>query len=328
MGCVFGPLIVAYLFVGGMGAAAAAVLGVIGITWALRDAAIVLPLRGKRPYVATSEDIPAARLFAGGFAVATVCVVAGVTCLALDVGRIENIVALLVPRLTYLTFGTYALAACVAFSAAAGLLWAVRPRPVRRSLFLFVHGAAVVAGACVVGYTSVLLASMPAVPLWNSPFLTTLFALSSASCGIALVLAVAHFALARDGAARFQRAIRSLSLVDVGCVLLEAASLALLVGFALAPAEHPANGTDEALAASVQKLLFGESSWLFWVVFVGAGLMAALALDVLTALRPRWRPAGFAACACVMAGGLALRWCAIACAAHPTIQVASLAAGG
>ena len=130
---MFGPLIVAYLFVGGMGAAAAAVLGVIGITWALRDAAIVLPLHGKRPYVATSEDIPAARLFAGGFAVATVCVVAGVTCLALDVGRIENIVALLVPRLTYLTFGTYALAACVAFSAAAGLLWAVRPRPVRRS---------------------------------------------------------------------------------------------------------------------------------------------------------------------------------------------------
>ena len=325
---MFGPLVIAYLFVGGMGAAAAVVLGVIGARWAVRDEAIALPALGGHARIDVAGNIPAARFLAGGFAAAAVCVGAGVTCLALDVGRVENIAALLVPRMTYLTFGAYALGACIVFSGASGLLWAVRSRPVRRSLALFLHGAAVVAGACVVGYTSILLASMPAVPLWNSPFLTALFALSSASCGMALVLAAAHFAFARDGLPEFLRVIRALSLVDVGCVLLEGVSLALLVGLAMVESGHAVNGTDEALAASVRTLLFGEASWLFWFAFVGAGLVAALVLDALTAFRPRWQPSGFGACACVMAGGLALRWCAITCGAHPVIHAASVVAGG
>lgn len=325
---MFGPLVIAYLFVGGMGAAAAVVLGVIGARWALCDAAGFSLVLGGRSFIDSSKNVPAARFLAGGFAAVTVCVGAGVVCLALDVGRVENIAVLLAPRMTYLTFGTYALGACIVLSGASGLLWAVHSRPMRRSLVLLLHAATVVAGACVIGYTSVLLASMPAVPLWNSPFLTALFALSSASCGIALILAAAHFALARDGLPEFLRVIRTLSLVDVGCVLLEGVSLALLVGLAMVESGHAANGTDEALAASVRTLLFGEASWAFWLVFVGAGLVAALVLDVLTAFRPRWQPSGFGACACVMAGGLALRWCAITCGAHPVIHAASVVAGG
>lgn len=325
---VFGPLIVAYLFAGGSGAAASAVLGVVGIRWAVRDAELFLHGGVCCVQVRPFDDVPVARACTAGYAASLVLLAVGVACLVLDVGRWESLAWLFVPKPAILTFGSYALCACAVASLAAGACWAVRGPFVPRALFVTAHGVAVVAGACVVGYTSVLLASMPAVPLWNSPLLAVLFVLSSTSCGLALVLGSVHFARVRWWAdERLGGQARALAIADVCCILLEAAVFGLFAAWSLAASAELANESARALAASARAFLFGGGSSLLWAGFVAVGLAAPIALDVVAFRSKRTVLPALAASACVLTGGAVLRWCVIAAGAHPVIGAGSVLAG-
>lgn len=325
---VFGPLIVAYLFAGGAGAAASAVLGIVGIRWVLRDAELFARDGARFVRVRPADDASIARASVGGFAVALVFLAVGVACLLLDVGRLDNLAWLFVPKPAILTFGSYALCACMAGSLAAGAFWAVKGPLVARALFTAVHAIVVVAGACVVGYTSVLLASMPSIPLWNSPLVAVLFALSSTSCGLALVLGSVQFVHARGHASgRFGRHARTIAIADVCCILLEAAVFALFAAWSLATSVDSTSATAQALAASARAFLFGGGSVLLWTGFVAVGLAAPIALDVAAACSRRAVLPGVAASACVLTGGAVLRWCVITAGAHPVIGAGSVLAG-
>ena len=316
---MFSSLVVAYLFAGGMGAAASFSLSAL----CLHDARLAASgrFRAPRGAVGVRDDGRSLgstlrrRFYARGYAAASASLFAGAVCLLLDVGRADRVLALFVPRATFLSFGTWALTTCLALSVVAGLVWATARRLPRTGLLAVLHAACLAAGAATVAYASLLLASMPAVPLWHSGWLALLFALSSASCGLALVLGVSHVGAWPLPPAR----ARALAFADMLAIVAEAASFLLLAAGAFDASASAATGTQESLALSVRTLLFGDDAWVLWLAFLGFGIVGAFALEGLFAARPRNRTAGLAACACVLAGGFALRWCVLEAGLHPVV---------
>ena len=68
----------------------------------------------------------------------------------------------------------------------------------------------------------------------------------------------------------------------------------------------------------------GEAAWLFWGGFVLAGLAVPFALDVALARLRRPRPViALVTAACVLAGGLIMRYCVVEAGMHPLLAMAS-----
>ena len=323
---MFGPLVVCYLFLGGAGAGALFVSSALALL-SPADAVSQPALRRRGGGVRMVVELPQPYrlLVAPGAAAGLVALGAGVTCLLADVGRADRVGLLLAnPAFTYVAAGTWALVACSGLGAALLAAWT---GCVRLSLTAVrVLEVALLAAAFVVMvYTGLLLRDMAAVPLWATPWLPALFALSSLSCGTALVLAAGQF----SGAARlFGRVFRRLAFADAVAIILEilvaAAYVAVVLGVALpgAVSVPEDSGTLEALAASAQALTAGSAAWAFWGVFAVGGLAVPLALDAAfargrAALKPR---AVLAASACVLAGGFALRYCVVEAGLHPVLQ--------
>ena len=119
-------------------------------------------------------------------------------------------------------------------------------------------------------YAGLLLQTLSGVRLWSSPWVPTLFALSAASCGCALLMAGALF-VEGDGSVR--KAVRSAARVDVVVIVAEAVAAAGLLAFAL--------GSDHAgVRASATSLMHGPAALPWWAAFVACGLAAALAVEV------------------------------------------------
>ena len=300
---MLGPLIVCYLFLGGTGAGACLVLAVLGML-APRELVAVQGAGGRGAsrgpagaHAVLRPPAPYRRLLAPGYAAALVALALGMVCLLADVGRADRLLLLLTsPALSHVAVGAWSLAVCAALALAA---------------------------LAVMLYTGLLLQSLNAVPLWATPWLPALFVLSSLSCGMALVLAAAQL----TGAAfAFVTVLGRLAAVDAAVVVLEALVLAAFVGTALAGigGDFLVDRTDEALAASAEALVAGEAAWLFWGGFVLAGLAVPFALDVALARLRRPRPAlALVAAACVLAGGLAMRFCVVEAGMHPLLAMAS-----
>ena len=323
---MFSSLIVAYLFAGGMGGGATMVLGVLCLMSFSRGrslASVETVLYASEPRRVIPASLPSCRVLARSFGAASVALLAGISCLVLDVGRAERMLDLFVPRLTFLTFGAYALAACLFIALIVGSLWGFPWCSVRTTLFVALHALAIVVGLAVVLHASILPASIPAVPLWHSPWLVVLFALSSLSCGLALVLGVVHV----SGRTSDVSCVRALSGIDMVFLALEGAACLLLALGGFAASASGSNGTEVALAASLETLLFGDGSWVFWLGFVAVGLCGAIVADFTVVLRPDNNVVGLTASACVMVGGFVLRWCVVAAATHPFIMESLMAFG-
>ncbi len=86
--------------------------------------------------------------------------------------------------------------------------------------------------------------------------------------------------------------------------------------------------TSVAGQASAQELLFGDNAWLFWGVFVLVGLVVPFAFECLCVYR-RVHPSGalLLAGACVLVGGLAMRYCIVAAGMHPVAVTAAALVG-
>lgn len=316
-------LVVGYLFLGGTGAGACAVLAVLGML-APRECVAVEPIRlhgrmrahamGVRGAVRVSA--PYRRFLGSGYAAALVALVAGAVCLLADLGRADRLLLLVVqPQPSFIAVGAWSLAALAAVALFLALVWGGMlrhriPLGVLRAL----EGASLVVAAVAMAYTGLLLGSMPSVPLWATPWLPVLFALSALSCGIALIVGAAQFSGAFR---RFKGVLRRLMLADAVVIVLEAAVAALFLASVWDSASG-ATATAQVAGMSLRELAAGEGAWLFWGGFVAVGLAVPLASEaVLVRLRRPAPLASVAVAACVLAGGAVMRACIVGAGLQP-----------
>lgn len=334
---MFGDLIAAYLFLGGTGGGACVVVGVLGLLVDGDDAR-----RAARTRFRDGRGRLYGRLFGASLVAALGALGLGTLCLLADVGRPDRVHLLISSSpSTYLVIGAWALIACSAFALGALLVWrgvlAVGPRPLR-----LLHGLLTLAGVVTVVYTGLLLASMAAVPLWNSPWLVAVFALSGLSCGLALVLVAA---LVTNALAVFSTVARRLVRADTLVMAGEALVVALWLASVWWPAAQAGDGataTDQAALVSVLALTEGVLAPWLWLGLGAVGLALPAVLEALALRAPRL-PSGFgsfgraaalsaapsaglllAASLCVLVGGACLRFLVIAAATVPVPIPSSL----
>lgn len=306
---MFGMQVVCYLFLGGAGAAAIALAALVDLIWL------------KEPFGAASrasvdEAGPAERVAAFGLLAGFAALAFGALCLVFDLGRLDRVLALLLnPTLTHLSVGTFALAAlgvCGAFLVAMRFLYLPA---VPRGVVAAVEAASVALAVVVVAYTGLLLQGVGGVALWRSPLVPALFVLSSASCGIAILFA-ASCAVESEG--RAVRLAHVLLRVDAVVIVLEAAAAALFAGLALADG-HP------GVVAPMQRLVEGDLATLWWLGFVGCGLIAPLAVELGVERRgPSARRVLVAAAVLVLVGGFCLRAGIVEAGAHRELALESV----
>ena len=337
-------LVVCYLFLGGLGGGACMVLSVLGL-FSPRDAIaamcptkrnVVLP--GDTTYCGGSLACVARaswyfapvgayrKLFVAGYTAALVALFLGAFCLVADLARADRVALLFIsPTPSFIAVGTWFLVAAFTLTCTMLVAWGTAPS-LRIGVVRALQALSFVVGLGVALYTGLLLQSIAAVPLWASPWLPVLFLLSSASCGVALVLLSSHVA---GSLVAFSTVMRRLLAVDALVIVLEAVATILLViaslrgGVPLNAADgvaFAASPTDAAAVASAGELLCGADAWIFWLCFVTIGLVAPLVLECSRLNDSRKRPAIACVIACcVLLGGFAMRYCIIIAGAHPVV---------
>lgn len=290
-------LIVTYLFLGGAGAGSFAVLACIDFLHlkpSLRPAG-----RGASARVPSQHAAEGRRLrllTKRGHAASFAVLALGAVCLLADLGRPE-IAHLLFTRPTpsLISVGTYSLtvlmtcALFLALIANFSLPRAVdRARPVALAVGLL-------AAVLVMAYTGMLLQSLKAVDLWDSPLLAVLFFLSALSTGIAVVMLCANgLGLRRTNA----RVVRRLSVVD----------LAIIVAELVVCAAYLAAVSDtEAGVQSVRNLLVGEDAAVFVAGFAACGLAVPGTLNAVAMARGNTERLDLAIACSILVGGFCLR---------------------
>lgn len=236
---MLGEMPVWYLFLGGSGAGLLLVTGVTMLFVPSWDRMVSHGIAGDLYGVGGVYGC-LARLFVPACVTAAVLLVVGISCLALDLGATDRAVLLFFsPRLTFISAGAWLLSAAVLVDVALLAAWASEPSRRRR------HGrvlpiAAVLLGFAVAAYTGLLLQSLSAVPLWETPLLPCLFVLSSLSCGVALMVVVVKLSGVAD---RFEAVVRRWECIDVVVLLAEAACAAGFLVMQIARARSGDSGT-------------------------------------------------------------------------------------
>ena len=289
------PVIV-YLFLGGTGAGALVLLGIAEFAdalWVLRCARGT----GSRCLRLAGGGLPA-EWYCRSWGACSAFLALGILCLLFDLGRPDRVGLLLArPALSPISVGAFALGASLMLAAFFALLeWS--GTSLRPAAVLALSVAGVATGLVSATYTGVLLQGMASVALWHTPLLPALFALSSLSCGAAVLFACVAFSQ-RDTvlAALRDRILR----VDAVLVALEAVCLAALVcaGLAGAPSREAA-----------RQLVAGELAPVFWGGVVALAIVAPAVLG--RCITRENHPAQLLRIAgCALAGGLALRWCMV-----------------
>lgn len=146
----------------------------------------------------------------------------------------------------------------------------------------------VVLGSALGVYTGLLLGTMAARPLWNSPLLGPLFLISGVSAAAAFMLL---WPVSRGERVFMGRADMPLILVELGLMFL------WMVGLA---------SGGSASQAALELLMGGPYTAPFWSLVVAAGLVTPLAAKWVE-LRHGQAP-GRAAAILVLVGGFAFRW--------------------
>ncbi|MCE9579852.1 MAG: polysulfide reductase NrfD [Deltaproteobacteria bacterium] len=155
---------------------------------------------------------------------------------------------------------------------------------VRRGLGL----ASIAAGLALGVYTGILLSALGARPLWSSGLLGPLFLVSGLSTGAAFAHMASPLAEERHRLARLDNLLIAVELALIALYLIGLAS------------------STEAHAEAAKLLLGGPYTAVFWVVVVGVGLVAPLAIQALT-VAGRIAPTHVAP-VLVLIGGIVLRF--------------------
>lgn len=290
---MFNALTIGYLFLGGTGAGALAVLCVLECARALRWRALAMP-----------EEF-----FARGWPVCTVTLATGILCLLADLGRPDRLLHLLTsPEPSAMAVGSFALATALVLAAAFSAFALFDTVRLPRVAVVCLAAAGVAAAGATAAYTGVLLESLASVLLWRTPLVPALFVLSSASCGIAVAFLAASFVETRHP---YRGPLVWLARVDGGIVLAEAGCLAVFLLLAFA---------GEGTVAAARALVLGELAPVFWGVLAVCGLAVPLVLErFLTHGNSRTQLLWIAAL--LLVGGFALRWCIVGAGAYDVTQM-------
>lgn len=317
---MLGELPVWYLFLGGSGAGLLLVASVMMLLVPLPDRAAALGV-ADGPEGVHRMYRSLAHLFVPACAGAGALLAVGVACLAVDLGITERAMLLFFsPRPTFLSVGAWLLFAALLVDAGLLAVWAHEPRRFSARVRALPAAAALL-GLAVMTYTGLLLQSLAAVPLWDTPLLPCLFVASSLSCGVALMIAVVRL----SGVAwRFEAVARQWEHVDVAVLLAEAAVAAAFVIAQVMRAQSGETGTLLALAVSLQTLLAGPNAWAFWGVFGFVGIAAPLALACAGLCVKSSPLMPFAQAACALVGAFAMRWSIVTAGMHPILQSTGL----
>ena len=309
--CVFGNLVVWYLFLGGVsGGAALVALAVEFLAYRLGGGWRSLSCATRRPLLVS----------------ALVIAVMGCMCLLGDLRRPEMAHLLFVsPTGNIMNVGAIllalylaALVVLVASPVPADSCTAASPW--KRLVHHCITPLAAVLAAAVITYTGLYLHSFWTVAPWGSPLLVVLFALSSLSCGVAVLYVAVLFA--KPNATVYRHELACVERADLALIALEAlalvavvAQLALVAQNTSLPSPFPFL-TDAPLAAP------------FWLGFVVCALVlppVAHGAHVRFGARLVSPPVHLVAMsASLLVGGFFLRYCMINL---PALYKASMLAG-
>lgn len=171
-------------------------------------------------------------------------------------------------------------------------------------------------GVFVAVYTGMLLMMAPGVPLWNTPFLPCLFAVSGIDTGVALVEVVAVLLSKKDPLA--PRARMLLEGIVVGLVVSE---LAVLAAFLLPLLGGEGTAAVVTARQSAELLIFGTLAPYFWGLVVVCGLVLPLLAAIIGLVPRKTHSDNLVAVGAVGAivGGCALRFLILAAGLHANV---------
>jgi len=146
-------------------------------------------------------------------------------------------------------------------------------------------------------YTGVLLGAVQARPFWNTNLVAQMFLFSALSTGSAALILVLTFERKIPDPAD----VRLLYWLDIGLIVLEC--------FIVLPYIIHGELSPQAVREALELILGGPYTLTFWLAFVGAGLLAPLALEIVE-LRSKAHSRRLAAAAgvLVVCGGYLLRY--------------------
>lgn len=305
---MFGILIVCYLFLGGLGGGLCLVLSLMGLTVPRSEFDLRISVSHRN-------------FFRYGYTASAGALIAAGLCLLVDSGNHGALTHLFFSgKITYLSVGSYMIVGNIALSMLFAYLWAARSFIKRVRVFRVLQIIASFIGLAVALYTGLFLASMQAVPFWNTPWVPILFLLSSFSCGLVAALIVGQIS---GVSLLFEQYFSRMVVLDAVVLVLEAVCLLGLVSSSL----FAGDSTPASVAANSSALafVFGRYAWVFWGALVTIGLLAALVVDVVVVRAGRIFPGrpcySLAPGVCVFVGAFALRFCIVMAGEHP---VASL----
>ena len=301
---MFDVAVICYLFLGGLSG---------GLCVVAAASALSIPVSYLRAGLALEQR----RLLGASFVACAGGLLLSALFLMADAGNVAALKYLvLTPNPGYLVLGAWSIAAGILLSLALAIRWR-SPEPARGVLFmraLLVLEALI--GAVVVVYTGLFLASMFAVPLWNTPWLVALFAASASSCALSAFVALCN---ALGLSAAFSAWMRRLVQLDGAILLIEAVCA---VGFVFVALQTD-TGSAVVAQASAARLLSGDLSAAWWVGFALLGIAVPLAFD-LALLRSQRTLAPYSLKALAPAlfafvGGFCLRYCVVMAGMHPVV---------
>lgn len=285
-----------YLFLGGVGAGGLAVLSLLKGVRALRACPVDL--------LALPRD-----LLSRAWILCTVFLALGTVCIAIDLGRFDNVLVLLTsPRPVPLAVGAYALALSLVLGCTNAWLSATdiaRRIPDFAIMALSLVGA--IAGSITMTYTGLLLTSMVSVVAWHSVLVPVIFSLSSLSCGLALILLAAAFTESRRPQVRPFSWLLTADSAIIACEAISFVAYVILLG------------SDERSVMAQQALVCGDLAIPFWCGVVGVGLALPWFLErIVTYSSHHFQMIWIAAA--ILVGGFLVRWCVVSLAAYDPAQ--------
>ncbi len=287
---MYGSLVIAYLFFGGAAAGALFVISAWSIT---------LRCAGMSPRMA--EAFHALRVRA--YAIGLVLLILAMVCLLWDLERPERALLLFLrPHPTAITFGAYTLAIECLIAALLFTTYCLG-RPAWGQRMLTVIEVICCLGALsTMTYTGVFLLQS-AIPLWQSWSLVGLFICSSFSTGLSVVLLIDWFT---QGQTLILRAAKPLQIIHLTCLALEVVFLALFIQAAVSNADA---------CTSLDLLTAPDMLSYALVGVIGMGIITPAVMETYSLTRTECRTIPVSDTVCLV-GGLCLRYCVIACAAH------------
>lgn len=292
-GAVFGELVIMYLFLGGCGAG----MLLVASLWSLLFHRGADRTRRESDVFRTFRN----RCFVAGTVVAAV----GAACLLADLGKPERFLLLFFrPNQTYLTFGTFVLAAMVALGAFLSMGNCLYVPWIRSKAKQVAEVLCAIFAVAVMAYTGLFLRALEAVAFWDTWWTPVLFVMSAVSMGISACLIIGSSL--RDAWVIGRYALTA-HRVHLGVLLLEALALgAFMVAAATGRGQAP---------ESLSLMLADPLVWWFAFGVVACGLVLPFAGDALALLR-RGAPAFPLADVLCLFGGFALRFCIVSAGLH------------